>query len=307
MPRLGGDVLSDSLLEATAQHYGIRTRLLDFTSDEAVAVWFACQGGSRGEIASVFALPLVVGGLCEVKFLLCHFLALRPYRQHGLFLEDPLGQLKRLLIEVRFPIDPNFQLKRDRLPTALYPEDEWWEDVVSAIREGLGPPSLNLSSNKVRERVDESLLNMLQMMMELTTLDISQTTSFNHDVIKEVASQNPKLFLASEERCRMVSEEHFRGTMGQFVVPKMLDWLRNVSLQSRVESSRDVSAEVEIFKKWLPTYIESAGGILRSVPTDVARKILEICRQNQVGCEAHPEGAGKWIIVIKGARAKSGK
>jgi hypothetical protein len=222
----GSGGLSDTALEATAQHYGIRTKLLDFTSDPAVAVWFACQGGTAGESASVFALPMAVGALFEFGVVLCHPLALRPYRQHGLFIWDSIRYLKRLLIEVRFPIDTAFRIKRDRLPTALLPEDEWWTAVVAASEvadhESRSP---RCAAHPAAESVDESLLHMMQMLMELTTFDVARDTAFNHEVITQIARSNGELIRACVPRCGLVATEHFRGTTGQFVVPRLLKHL----------------------------------------------------------------------------------
>jgi hypothetical protein len=306
LPDLGStEALSDAVLEATAQHYGVKTSLLDFTSDEAVAVWFACQGGSKGDIASVFALPLAVGTLCDLGIFLTHPLALRPYRQHGLFVRDSLDQLKHLLIEIRFPIDPDFRIRRDLLPVDLLPSDEWWDAIVSGLEdESSKPPLLGESSERTKQAVDESFLHMLQMLMELTTFDIMKDASFNYDVIAQIASKNARLLLSCEPYCRSVGKEHFRGTMGQFVVPQMLDHLRDAALGSLLKpTSREPPVDMDIFKKWLPIYRDSYGAILSGVPTDVARRMLELCKASNVNCELHPEGPGIWTVQVKGARA----
>lgn len=303
-PELGAtEALSDATLEATAQHYGIRTDLLDFTSDEAVAVSFACQGGCKGDTASVFALPLAVGAFCDIGVLMCHPLALRPYRQHGLFLRDPLNQMKRLLIEIRFPIDPEFQIRRDRLPTALYPQEEWWTDVVSATAQATRVPTLDVSRPEVKDAIDESLVHMLQMLMELTTFDVTRNTSFNHEMIALVARQNGQLILACEERCRLLGAAHFRRTMGQFVVPQMLEYLREFALKKPVGlPSIDISSYIDTFMKWLPYYRDSHGGLVRDVPTLAARRMVEICRENHVDIQVYPQGPDVWTLDIKGTR-----
>ena len=62
--------------------------------------------------------------------------------------------------------------------------------------------------------------------------------------------------------------------------------------------------DIETFKKWLPYYRDSHGAVLSGVPTDVARTMLTLCRENGVECELHPEGDGIWIVQIRGTRGK---
>ena len=220
------EVVSDEVLEATAQHYGIRTRLLDFTSDAAVAVWFACHGGTRGDNASVFALPLAMGALFDVGVVLPHPLALRPYRQHGLFLRDTLHYLKRFLIEIRFPLDPDFEIRRDRLPTTPLPQDGWWETLMSeSDRDPSTRPRVEPSHQQVRESYEESLLHLLQMLMELTTFDVERDPALNHNVIALIVKANRRMLQACESDLRALGRRHFQGTMGQYVVPRLLDRL----------------------------------------------------------------------------------
>jgi hypothetical protein len=216
------------VLEATAQHYGIKTSLLDFTSDPAVAVWFACAGGSNGDIASVFALPMAMGSLFDQGVLLCHPLALRPYRQRGLFIHDSPDYLKRLLIEIRFPIDTRFRILRDRLPTELHPQDEWWATSATAPERRPIPTSPGFLE-QTNGAIEESLLHMLQMLMELTTFDVSSDTRFNSDTIAQIAGANARLLLACDSALRIVATKHFRGTMGQLILPRLLGHLRRAA------------------------------------------------------------------------------
>lgn len=153
---------------ATAQHFGMKTGLLDFSTDPAVAIWFACQGanGHEPELASVFAVPLHFASP-YASLLLPHPYVRRLYRQRGVFIppyeregdEDGLGHgraIRHVSIEVRFPPDPDFRILRDTsafrpvVPehlrvdwaepepydaTALFPEEQWWNDLVLASYE----------------------------------------------------------------------------------------------------------------------------------------------------------------------------
>ena len=122
----------------TAQHFGIRTPLLDFSLDPAVAVWFACKNskGDGSETASVFALPNRIGMFAGAAILLPHPYIQRLYRQRGLFVEPVSSRgLRQLCVEVRFSPDPSFEVVRDDLERPdLLPEDEWWTMMASFAR-----------------------------------------------------------------------------------------------------------------------------------------------------------------------------
>jgi hypothetical protein len=142
--------LSDDLLVpkalhvATAQHFGIATPLLDFTTDPAVAVWFACRGATNSTgAAAVFAIPSEIASTLGVSFLLPHPYVRRLYRQRGVFVKPPAvdrDDLKAIAIEVRFVPDPAFQVLRsgrtvELLANQAYDEgDEWWAEQVRMSR-----------------------------------------------------------------------------------------------------------------------------------------------------------------------------
>jgi hypothetical protein len=146
---------------ATAQHYGIKTELVDFTTDPSVAVWFACQAapGEKAELAAVFATPIHTR--TDKTLLFPHPYVRRLYRQRGLFIRqghDETGKLevgdplRQQSLEIRFAPDSSFELKRDKLgfrpklpdlhkvdwdspawtdDSTLLPEDAWWNDMVT--------------------------------------------------------------------------------------------------------------------------------------------------------------------------------
>jgi len=92
---------------AAAQHYGVRTNLIDFTTDAAIAVFFACSNTptTDGQTSSVYVLPLeyALDKGCEV--ILPPPFAERLYVQRGVFIKsDQTIQRNELgITEIRFP------------------------------------------------------------------------------------------------------------------------------------------------------------------------------------------------------------
>ena len=92
---------------AAAQHYGVRTNLIDFTTDAAIAVFFACSTTptSDGQTASVYVLPLehALEKGCEV--ILPPPFAERLYTQRGVFIrsDQAIQQDDFGITEIRFP------------------------------------------------------------------------------------------------------------------------------------------------------------------------------------------------------------
>jgi hypothetical protein len=153
----------------TAQHLGIRTPLLDFSFDPAVAVWFACQGarGDGSETASVFALPNRIGMVAGAAILLPHPYIRRLFRQRGLFVQPVSRGLRELCVEVRFPPDPSFEVVRDDLQRPdLLPDDAWWEMMVDLAR--------RIAAKGLRERLmgleDEGQWELFSFLMDACDL-----------------------------------------------------------------------------------------------------------------------------------------
>lgn len=116
-----------------AQHYQINTPLLDFTTDPAVATYFASRDNedAAGEFASIYVyrLPLPSGGSALNLRLPPPFIE-RPYLQKGIYIEsDAPGDLARTMpwtIEVRFPVDADnhhFVVARENV-IELLPESQ---------------------------------------------------------------------------------------------------------------------------------------------------------------------------------------
>ncbi len=129
----------DFISIAAAQHYGIRTDLLDFTTDPAVAAWFACSGskGKGEETASLFGLPMELAAHNGVGLILPHPFVERVYNQHGVFSYYAGGaSLRGVCVEVRFPPTPDFQVLRDNaVVMEALPADRWWMSLVRVAEE----------------------------------------------------------------------------------------------------------------------------------------------------------------------------
>lgn len=95
---------------AAAQHYGIKTHLLDFTTDPDVAVKFATAGGdSDDETASVIAVPIETAEANGLSIILPPPFIERLYIQRGVFVEshETLEKQRISAIEIRFPFKPS--------------------------------------------------------------------------------------------------------------------------------------------------------------------------------------------------------
>src|SRR5216684_2274445 len=159
------DNASTVLHVATAQHYGIATDLLDFSTDPAVAVWFACQGatGGAGEEAAVFALPMKAAKRSGGVIALPHPYVSRLYRQHGVFVQPSSIGLRDLCIEFRFAPDPNFEVLRDGHKVDLLSDDLWWTRLVELSRTIVG-------ANRTSELLAASHREALMILAEFDEL-----------------------------------------------------------------------------------------------------------------------------------------
>lgn len=123
---------------ATGQHFGIKSRLLDFTTDPDVAAWFACQGAPTDSgIAAILAVPFTDIAQLGTTVVLPHSDVNRLYRQRGVFVLCPPSaseRLKQCAVEIQFPADPTFQVMRDGSPIDLLSDDPWWEQAVECVR-----------------------------------------------------------------------------------------------------------------------------------------------------------------------------
>lgn len=123
-------------LEALGRHHGIASKLLDFSADPAVAIYFASRS-ARTHDAVVFAIPSVVAWkYAALTVLLPPPFSRRIYEQRGVFLLPPDDcDLRAISWEIRFPPNPDFQAIRDNMPVDLNQADEWLEGLVSCARQ----------------------------------------------------------------------------------------------------------------------------------------------------------------------------
>jgi hypothetical protein len=116
------------LARTVAQHYGIRTSLIDVTLDPAVAVFFALFGGGEAE-RSAFVFDWE---LCQVLELDVQLPPMSPWArrltvQRGFFLDlETLRSLDNVWVphEVRFPSMEGFEVRRGGACYVPWPVDE---------------------------------------------------------------------------------------------------------------------------------------------------------------------------------------
>lgn len=107
---------NDECYTAVAQHYGLRTKYLDFTTDPSVAVFFALQQAkSAGSSHAVVYMAPLMSVLPMIRLILPPPEMERIYLQRGLFVEmkkeDRIEFRKRCRMVI-FPVDHSFQIIR---------------------------------------------------------------------------------------------------------------------------------------------------------------------------------------------------
>ncbi len=138
---LHGIGTDETSYEALAQHYGIPTTLLDFTTDPFVAIWFADHGNKESESASVFALRLNKANDLGLKIIFPPPIGARLFRQQGVFIKsDDSTQLRKECIEIRFRPTGKFALYNPdgtvlSSPVTGEDEDIWLERGAEKARE----------------------------------------------------------------------------------------------------------------------------------------------------------------------------
>jgi hypothetical protein len=135
--------LEPVLFYGAAQHYQIRTNLLDFTPDPAVAVWFAGLPRNPTDehpchTASVYVLPLDAAYQRGLHLILPPPFVERLHRQRGIFIafdaEEPipLSQVTELRFPANLPSAPyHFVVVRHGHRVDLLRDHDWIRKVVT--------------------------------------------------------------------------------------------------------------------------------------------------------------------------------
>lgn len=121
--------------KATAQHYGIKTDLLDITADPAIAVYFASSANNKkqDETAAVLVFDLARLLDSNVKLILPPPIVERLYIQRGTFLqlsEERVTSIGKESFKITFPPDPTFQLIENGKQKNILLSDDWFQKVL---------------------------------------------------------------------------------------------------------------------------------------------------------------------------------
>lgn len=207
--------------EAAAQHYGIATDLIDFTSDPDVAVFFACLGShsKQSRTSSVFFVPIHEALAHGCQIILPPPFADRLYLQRGLFIRssEPLDRTKLSVGEVRFPtereflggLDPEFQIIRGAQGQVdILPDSTGMLAAASCLRKCLseyGTPSE--ARQMAIDKIYESLLGPIapwelwasyvdafeESLYSLAIFVENQSEGLGKEVFETIVLQNPKV------------------------------------------------------------------------------------------------------------------
>jgi len=125
--------------EAIAQHYTLKTNLLDCSSDPSVAIYFSCHGrSSTGEQGAMIILPIENALEHGLQCVLAPPYVERIYLQHGVFVHPASSNgtiSKELYDELRFPIDKEFEVFQSGNAIDILHDQEEIRRVVNFVNE----------------------------------------------------------------------------------------------------------------------------------------------------------------------------
>ncbi len=124
---------------ASAQHYGLETSLLDFTTDPLIAIYFASLGATEGSQVVVYWLSFNLALSLGVSLVLAPPWVRRHHIQRGLFLDIELD-LKPVCYRILFPVSAEFQTwLGNYLQSEVLPENDWLARACAWARAYEGP------------------------------------------------------------------------------------------------------------------------------------------------------------------------
>lgn len=158
---------------AAAQHYGIKTNLIDYTPDPAVAVYFASTASSTRENkkASVFAIHLDQAFENGCEIIIPPPFIERLHVQRGFFIKQPnpdeiFDKKKYALFEIQFPCDYDFQpfdvIRRGVGRVDILPENPSMNAVLNIVNEAISNQSFNTITDEQYEKLVKNSASKLK-------------------------------------------------------------------------------------------------------------------------------------------------
>lgn len=175
---------------AAAQHYGIKTNLIDYTPDPAVAVYFASMTSSAREnkMASVYAIHLdqAFDNGCEI-IIPPPFIE-RLHIQRGFFIKQAqpneiFDKSKYAMFEIRFPCDYEFQpfdvIRRGIGRVNILPESPSMNAVLKIVNDTTASNNFkNLTDEQYSKIVESSAYSLKNEFKEVYTYPIEMWAKY---------------------------------------------------------------------------------------------------------------------------------